>query len=163
MDNELREWLDRTAIQDLIYRYSDAVTRADWAQCEAVFVAEAVWECPLLGLRFDSAAAFLETLRTADIEMLIQTPQAPVVTLVGADRARATTTMHEMNRGASPMDSDLAVDGAQINIDMYGIYYDDVARVDGDWKFTCRRFVPIYIAHGAVTGDIVSRRADLTG
>jgi hypothetical protein len=38
MDAELREWLDRLAIQDLIYRYSDAVTRADWQQCEAVFV-----------------------------------------------------------------------------------------------------------------------------
>ena len=31
---ELREWLDRLAIQDLIYRYSDAVTRADWHQCD---------------------------------------------------------------------------------------------------------------------------------
>ncbi|MDT5044423.1 MAG: hypothetical protein QOG75_276, partial [Mycobacterium sp.] len=30
METELREWLDRLAIQDLIYRYSDAVTRADW-------------------------------------------------------------------------------------------------------------------------------------
>jgi len=27
---ELREWLDRLAIQDLINRYSDAMTRADW-------------------------------------------------------------------------------------------------------------------------------------
>ncbi len=37
MDAESREWLDRLAIQDLINRYSDAVTRADWQQCEAVF------------------------------------------------------------------------------------------------------------------------------
>jgi hypothetical protein len=33
----LPEWLDRLANQDLIYRYSDAVTRADWQQCEAVW------------------------------------------------------------------------------------------------------------------------------
>ena len=43
---ELREWLDRLAIQDLIYRYSDAVTRADWQQCEAVFALDAIWESP---------------------------------------------------------------------------------------------------------------------
>jgi hypothetical protein len=31
-DHEIRKWLDRLAIQDLIHRYSDAVTRADWDQ-----------------------------------------------------------------------------------------------------------------------------------
>jgi hypothetical protein len=31
---ELRAWLDRLAIQDLIYRHSDALTRADWKQAE---------------------------------------------------------------------------------------------------------------------------------
>ncbi len=41
---ELREWLDRLAIQDLITRYSDAVTRADWQQCETLFAVDAVWE-----------------------------------------------------------------------------------------------------------------------
>ena len=58
-ERELREWLDRLAIQDLINRYCDAVTRADWDQCEAVFAPDAVWESPL-GLRFESRAAFLE-------------------------------------------------------------------------------------------------------
>lgn len=43
---ELREWLDRLAIQDLINRYSDAVTRADWQQCESLFAVDAVWESP---------------------------------------------------------------------------------------------------------------------
>ena len=47
---ELREWLDRSAIADLIHRYSDAVTRADWEQCEAVYAPDAMWESPLLGL-----------------------------------------------------------------------------------------------------------------
>jgi len=31
------EWIERLAIADLIYRYSDSVTRADWDQTEAVF------------------------------------------------------------------------------------------------------------------------------
>ena len=56
METELREWLDRLAIQDLIYRYSDAVTRADWPQCEAVFAPDALWESPPLGLRYGGRA-----------------------------------------------------------------------------------------------------------
>ena len=71
-DIELRGWLDRLAIQDLIHRYSDAVTRADWGQCEAVFAAEAIWESPVVGLRYDSRAAFLEVLReTSTSDLLI--------------------------------------------------------------------------------------------
>ena len=33
-DSGLATLIDRIAIEDLIYRYSDAVTRADWDQCE---------------------------------------------------------------------------------------------------------------------------------
>src|ERR1700760_4355222 len=108
MESEVRQWLDRLAIQDLIYRYSDAVTRADWTQCESVFTPDALWESPGLGLRFDSREAFLETLRaTTTYDLLIQTPQAPVVTLTDADHATATTTIHEMNRGLVAMASEL--------------------------------------------------------
>jgi hypothetical protein len=59
MEPEVREWLDRLAIQDLISRYSDAVTRADWQQCAAVFAPDALWESPLLGMRFEDRASFL--------------------------------------------------------------------------------------------------------
>jgi ketosteroid isomerase-like protein len=77
---ELREWLDRLAIQDLIYRYSDAVTRADWQQCEAVFAPDAVWESPALGMRYESRASFLEILRATSVyDLLIQTAHPPVV------------------------------------------------------------------------------------
>jgi len=132
MEAELREWLDRLAIRDLIYRYSDAATRADWQQCESVFAPDAVWEAPLLGLRYDSREAFLEILRaTTASDVLIQTPHSPVITFVGADRATATTTIHELNRGVTPSDSELGAEGTPINMDMYGIYYYDVARIDG--------------------------------
>ena len=158
----MREWLDRLAIQDLIYRYSDAVTRADWRQCEAVFVADAVWEAPLLGMRYESRDAFLATLRaTTTFDVLIQTPHSPVITLTGADRAQATTTIHEVNRGVTQTESELGQVGAELNVDTYGIYYDDVARIDGEWKFTHRLFVPFYLSSGAVTGDLLTPRSGL--
>jgi hypothetical protein len=164
MEIELREWLDRLAIQDLIYRYSDAVTRADWPQCEAVFTPDAIWESPRLGLRYESRDSFLETLRaTTTFDLLIQTPHSPVVTLIGADQAQATTTIHEMNRGVTETKSELGDSGAQIDVDTYGIYYDDIGRIDGEWKFTHRRFVPFYLESGCVTGDVLTQRSKLAG
>ena len=160
-ERELREWLDRLAIQDLINRYSDAVTRADWDQCEAVFAPNAVWESPL-GLRFESRAAFLEGLRqTTSNDLLIQTPHSSVITLTGSDRAKATTTLHELFRGVVPADSKLGEAGAEINIDQYGIYYDDLARIDGEWKFTRRVFVPVLMNIGSVNGDVFTQRSAL--
>jgi hypothetical protein len=146
----LAEWPDRLAIQDLIYRYSDAVTRADWLQCEAVFAPDAVWESPSLGLRFDSAASFIEFLKaTSTYDVLIQTPHSSVITLTDADQAQATTTIHELTRGTGT------------NLEQYGIYYDDLARFDGEWKFTRRVFVSVYVDAGRVTGDVLIRRSAL--
>jgi hypothetical protein len=104
MEAELREWLDRLAIQHLIYRYSDAVTRADWQQCEAVFIPNAIWESSPLGLRYESRESFLQTLRaTTTYDLLIQTPHSSVITLTGADQARATTTsLESTGSGSSP-------------------------------------------------------------
>jgi SnoaL-like domain len=158
---ERREWLDRLAIQDLINRYSDAVTRADWDQCEAVFAPHAVWESPL-GLRFESRAAFLEILRsTTSNDLLIQTPHSSVITLTDTDQAKATTTIHELSRGVGPADSKLGKAGTELNVEQYGIYYDDLARIDGEWKFTRRVFVPVYISVGSVNGDVFTQRSAL--
>jgi hypothetical protein len=161
---ELRAWLDRLAIQDLIYRYSDALNRADWEQCESVFARDAIWESPALGLRFENADSFVEMLRgTSTMEFLIQTPHAPVIRLVSADKAHATTTIHERMRGLTPVDN-TALDvqtGGQINQELYGVYYDDVTRIDGEWKFTHRLFVPISVATGAATGEAVTPRSGL--
>jgi hypothetical protein len=156
---EVRAWLDRLAIQDLIYRHSDAVTRADWAQCEALYAPDAIWELPAHGIHFSSAAALMEMLKgTATSEVMIQTPHAPVINLIAADRAQATTTIHEWIRGVSPVDSSK---GDQINFEAYGVYYDDIGRIDGEWKFTHRQYRLIYDCNGAVTGDVLTQRSDL--
>lgn len=148
-DQELRAWLDRLAIQDLIFRYSDAVTRADWDQCETVFAPDAVWESNL-GLRFDSRADFMETLKqTSSYDLLIQTPHSSVNTLTGPGQATATTTIHELVRGA------------EINMDHVGIYYDDLVRIDGGWKFTRRVFICVYAKTGSVTANVLTRRSAL--
>jgi hypothetical protein len=161
MEGELQEWLDRLAIQELIARYSDAVTRADWAQCEAVFAPDAVWESNL-GVRFTSRADFMETLRqTSSYDLLIQTPHSSVITFTGADHAKATTTIHELVRGTASADTAFGESGTETNVDHYGVYYDDFARTCGEWKFTRRVFVSFYVQGAAVTGDVFTPRSAL--
>jgi hypothetical protein len=159
-ETELRSWLDRLAIQDLLYRYTDAVTRADWDQCEAAFVPDAIWESPGMGLRFENRAEFLEALRGLS-GLLIQTASAPVITLTGPDQAHATITIHEVVRGPSETDTVSGDAGTELNFEQYGVYFDDIARTGSEWKFTHRLFVPIYVHSGCVTGDVVTPRSAL--
>src|SRR5438874_4775691 len=35
-------WAERLAVQDLIYRYADSVTRADWDQTEEMFASDTI-------------------------------------------------------------------------------------------------------------------------
>jgi hypothetical protein len=161
-ETELRSWLDRLAIQDLLYRYSDAVTRADWDQWETVFAPDVIWESPGLGVRYESRAEFLEIMQgTATSGVLIQTASAPVIRLTGPDRAEATITVHELMRGTTDADSTLGPAGTELNFEQYGVYFDDIARIGGEWKFTHRLFVPIYVNAGGLTGDVVTQRSAL--
>jgi hypothetical protein len=157
--DDLQALLDRQAIQDLIYRYSDAVTRGDYDPVIDMFAPDAVWDSPILGLSFTTARAFVDTLvgGTVGLDVLAQTANNPVIEFLDRDHARATTTMREMVRGSLP-DSDGSADAPSENEDRYAIYFDEVARLDGAWSFTRRVFVPFLLAPGGVVGDAVSPR-----
>jgi hypothetical protein len=152
-DEIVRAWIDRLAIIDLIHRYSNAVTRRAWAEVETLFTPDAVWESPEFGLRFESPRDFVAGLAAASSEVLIQTPHGPVVDLVDADHATASTTILELVRMDAALTSSPGVSGDPVNLTHYGLYLDEVARVDGAWKFTHRRFRPIYLDAGTVTGS----------
>jgi hypothetical protein len=156
------EWIERLAIADLIYRFSDSVTRADWDQTEAVFAPDAIWESPALGLRFAGARTFRDFLsETTRNDLLILTAHPPVIRLAASEQAQATTTVHELSRGEGHADSTLGEAGTPRNHELYGIYYDDVAKLDGEWKFTHRLFVPVYVRTDSVTGQVLTPRFGL--
>ena len=78
MDDIVRQWIDKCAIQELIYRYTDSVNRADWDMTIKLYARDAVWESPALEMHFDSAEAFVENLRsTTSSELLVQTAHQP--------------------------------------------------------------------------------------
>lgn len=148
-----RAWIDRLEVIDLIHRYSNGVTRRAWGEVEALFAPEAVWESPEFGLHFENPRDFVTSLAEASTEVLIQTPHGPVVELVDEHHATATTTILELVRMAAALTSSGGSSGDPVNITHYGLYLDDVARVDGAWKFTRRQFRPIYVDGGTVTGN----------
>ena len=157
------EWIERLSIADLIYRYSDSVTRADWDRTEAVFAPDAIWESPALGLRFEGARTYRDFLAgTTGYDLLIQTAHPPVILLVGPQQAQTTTTVHELVRGVGHTDSTLGEAGTPVNLEQYGIYCDDVAKLDGEWKFTHRLFVPLYVRVDCVTGQVLRPRFALS-
>jgi hypothetical protein len=159
-EEKLLAWVDRDAIRDLIFRYSDAVTRADYEQMLTVFAPDAIWESPLLQMRFESARSFVEFQAegSTSLEVLIQEPHSPVIELLSRDQARATTTIHEMFIGKAGGASAFGDAGTELNVDQYGIYYDEVAKLEGEWKFTRRFFAPFLIGQGRLGGDVVARR-----
>jgi hypothetical protein len=133
MSVDAREWEDRDAIQQLIYRYSDAVTRADYEQMATVFAADAVWESAILGMHFETAREFIDFQieGSTGFDVLIQTAAGPVVELLGASRATATTNIREVIRGTAAVDGPSGPAGTEVNVDQYGIYFDEIAKIDG--------------------------------
>jgi len=55
----------------------------------------------------------------------------------------------------------LDVSGTQSKLEQYAIYFDDLARIEGSWKFTHRLFVPIYVGRDCATGDLLTQRSAL--
>ena len=162
-DSELRAWIDRLAITDLINRYSDATTRADWDQLEAVFAAHAVLE---VSSPFDFRAEGATEIRNVmsggsdRLDFLIHRVDSVVVDLQGTDRAQQRR--RSMNcRGASPNPDGTGTD-VRLDWFQYGVYYDDIAKIDGEWKFACRFCQPLlYVGEDAVPGDAIAVRTGL--
>jgi hypothetical protein len=121
MSDDARVREDRDAIQQLIYRYSDAVTRADYEQMATVFAAVAVWESPILGRHFESAREFIDfnIEGSTALDVLIQIAAGPVVELLGPDRAVATTNIRDV-RGTTTVDGVWGPAGAVSNVDHTG-------------------------------------------
>jgi hypothetical protein len=156
-------WIDKFAIQELIYSHCDAITRGDLGALEALYAPDAIWEIPLFGFRTESARAFLDFLaeKTATAELLLQTAQNPVVHLLDETTAKATTTIFELSRGRAPADGPVAGAGEQVNMAQYAVYYDEVSKSTGRWQFTHRRFVQCYIEHGGWQGELPTQRSNL--
>ena len=158
-DTVVQEWVDRLAIQDLICRYCDSVTRGDYEHTATLFAPDAIWE-EQGGMRFESAREFIDYLveGSASLELLIQTPHSSVIEFPESGRAKVSTMIREIVRGVGGGRSALDEAGIELNVDRFGIYHDELNKFGSEWKFTRRTFVPFFTAMGSVIGEVSGTR-----
>jgi ketosteroid isomerase-like protein len=152
-DADPSAWVDVVAIKDLIVRYSDAATRGDWDAFEACWMPDAVWiTLPPIDSRIEGVETILADVQSSlpSTDFFVQMAHGSVVTLDGPDRARATTTIHALGRKTGAF-----------SVENYGVYYDELTKVDGTWKFATRCLQPVYLDTAELTGQAPISRADL--
>jgi uncharacterized protein (TIGR02246 family) len=138
--------LDQLAIRAVIERYTDAINRQDWPALAPLFAADAVWETSggPYEVRLDGREAVLAALQgmISPMDLLVQNLSAIVIEVQG-DRAQARVSLSELGR-----------DQKGQGMNNHGIYFDDLARVDGQWCFVRRAFRFRYAEQAAVNGHV---------
>jgi ketosteroid isomerase-like protein len=144
--------LEKLAIQELIYRYTDALNREDWDAFEATFAPEGTWEIGAPApLRAEGAANVRAAIseRVTPLELLNQIAMVPVVDVDG-DTATARVVIEEWARLPDVF-----------SMRLRGIYYDELRKVDGQWRFTSRLMRTVYVDHSPLEGRVLVTRDEL--
>ncbi|HEY6530752.1 MAG TPA: nuclear transport factor 2 family protein [Acidimicrobiales bacterium] len=152
-ERTLDEWIDKLAIQEVIATYSDTASRGDWETFATLWAPDAVWEVGQpVGSRVEGAEAIIDVAsgNVDDNDFLIQMAQTTVVRLGGDGTAWATTMIHA-----------LAHREGRHSVTNYGIYFDDLVKLDGQWKFSRRLLQPVYSEAETFTGTIPITRDEL--
>jgi hypothetical protein len=121
---------DLHAIQDLISRYTNAVTRRDFAAIAATFAPKATWQVVGGPYPFKLEGAGIGPGIKQSLEMtgcLIQLITPPSIELAG-NRATAHLNIHEFGEMADRKN----------HFEASGTYDDVVERVEGRWLFASR-------------------------
>ena len=160
--DDLTSWIDKLAIQELITTYFDVVMRGDWETFETLWAIDGVYDRGIQDIHGGSreardlsrsvGAPEIRRVSAAAVEQLdlfIQVGHGSVVTLHDHDHASARTPFNALARND---------DG--LHYTHYGIYYDDLLKVDGRWKFEVRRLQPMYFDTSPLPGTVVPSRAD---
>ncbi len=145
------EWVERIAIQDLVVRFSDAVTRGDWEAFEDLWLSDGVWEeSAPFDLRIEGASAICAHVTSLEtVDFFVQMVHGAVVTLESDERATSRTTIHSFARAGD------------IGFENLGIYYDELRKVAGEWRFAHRRLENIYVESAPLTGDVTMARREI--
>lgn len=147
---QVREWIDKSAIQELMARYAITADTGDADGFAALFTPAAVWEWPQIGLRYEGRAALRQMVAAIDRTL----PGAQhvmsnhVIDIVG-DRASAICEL-----------TCFISRPAKIHVVLQGFYRDRLERVGGDWRFA-HRSVDVRNPEILTTGEIGDLYKDL--
>ena len=134
-DADVDSWRDRSAIQDLIVRYSDAATRGDWDAFAAVWTDDAVWEM-VDRMRLVGIDEIMEFMGRPDVH-----PGAHLMTniYIGSvdEDADGGPAVHPRSRGVFPVGPS---DPKHPTTVFYGRYDDEVVPTGSGWRIRHRRY-----------------------
>ena len=122
---------DEAAIQRVINTYSQFASKGDWDRVLPLFLPEAVWEIPHLGMKLNGVAEIAATLAgfKGTMDYVLQLNSPALIDIAG-DEARASSGIRESGKTASKLES----------FDYFGIYIDTLVRTAAGWKFAARLF-----------------------
>jgi hypothetical protein len=144
---------DRLAIQDVVRRYCDAVTRNDWDAFEDLFVPGAVLALgPPVNMRFEGSRQIRTEMSrmVQGKEVFVQFSYGTIVDIEEAGRARGRTTIQEVTRG----------EGLE-GLTAIGMYFDDFMCEGGVWRFCERRLTMLYMDFTPLTGQATTARENV--
>lgn len=123
--------IDEIAIQQLINKYTEGASRADYEQVASVYAPDGVWHLPAFQMSFEGREAIKKGMADFLVAMdyLIQI-NAPAWIEVTGDTATARSTIRE---GAKFKGKDEAVE-------VLGFYNDELIRTPEGWLFKSRSF-----------------------
>ncbi|MEO6715791.1 MAG: nuclear transport factor 2 family protein [Novosphingobium sp.] len=122
---------DETAIQRVINTYSQYASKGDWDRVLPLFLPEAVWQIPHLGMKLEGKDAIAATLAMfkGTMDYVLQL-NSPALIEIDGDSARATSGIRESGKSA----------GKDEALNYFGIYADEFTRTADGWKFRTRVF-----------------------
>lgn len=122
---------DEAEIQRVISTYSQYASKGDWGRVLPLFLPDAVWEIPHLGMKLDGRDAIAATLVSFKglMEYVLQI-NTPALIEIDGDSARASSGIRECGKSA----------GKDEGFEYLGIYNDTLVRTPDGWKFRTRVF-----------------------
>ncbi len=123
---------DELAIQQVLNTYSHCASIGDFTGMAGTYAPDGVWEVPGIGMELVGPEAIIGASQgvTAKLEYMVQL-NSPAVIKVNGDRATAHSIIRECGKYA----------GQQRNLEVIGLYDDELVRLPEGWRFARRKFV----------------------
>ena len=122
---------DQRAIQNVLNTYSQNASLGNWDTVLSLFLPDAVWEIPHLGMKLEGRDAIGGALKAfmGEMDYVLQL-NSPATIEVSGDTATASAGIREAGKSA----------GKDEGFDFFGLYLDTLERTGDGWKFRTRVF-----------------------